>query len=101
MNSTGGSDMRPVLTAFIVWFAHFMLCWAAVEIWPCEWRANKLAWGFTAVALSVIGVHFVRLNRRAGNGEFADPSLRLARGAIAIATVAILFTALPSFVFLP
>lgn len=101
MNAASRTSIRPVLIAFIVWFVHFMLCWAAVEIWPDEQRANTLAWGFTVLALVALGVNVVRLNRRAERGELADANRRLARGAIAIATVAVLFTALPSFVFLP
>lgn len=101
MNAAARSGRQPVLTAFIVWFAHFMLCWVAVEIWPGEWRANTLAWVFTAIALLVIGVNFVRLQRRAERRELADASHRFARGAIAIATVAVVFTALPSLVLLP
>jgi uncharacterized membrane protein YidH (DUF202 family) len=94
------SIRRPVMTAFVIWFAHFMLCWVAVELWPSESRANELAWSFTALALLAMGVHLVRVERRVERGELADFSRRLARGAIAIATVAVLFTALPSVVFL-
>jgi hypothetical protein len=101
MKAVGSSARRPMLTAFIIWFAHFMICWVAVEIWPAGWRANQLAWGFTALALLAMGVHFVQLDRRAECGELAHFSHRLARGAIAIATVAVVFTALPSVVFLP
>jgi uncharacterized membrane protein YidH (DUF202 family) len=82
--------------AFVIWFAHFMLCWVAVEVWPAESRANRLAWVFTAMALLAMGLHFVRVERRAERGELADFSRRFTRGAIAIATVAVLFTALPS-----
>lgn len=101
MNAATRSGRRPLLAAFLIWFAHFVLCWAAVEIWPHEWRANQLAWAFTAVALLVMWAYFLRLDRRAERGEIADPARRLARGAMAIATVAVLFTALPSVVFLP
>lgn len=92
---------RPFLAAFIIWFAHFMLCWAAVEIWPHQWRANQLAWAFTVVALVAMGVHAALLAHKAARGQLAEPARRLARGATAIATVAVLFTALPSIVFLP
>jgi uncharacterized membrane protein YidH (DUF202 family) len=88
------------MTAFVIWFAHFMLCWGAVEIWPSESRAHQLAWVFTAMALLAMGVHFVRTEREGGRGELAGFSRRFARGAIAIATVAVLFTALPSLVLL-
>ena len=92
------------MTAFVIWFAHFMLCWTAVEIWPNEPRANHLAWVFTALALLTMAVHFVRIERAirrtTERDELADFNRRFARGAIAIATVAVLFTALPSFMLL-
>lgn len=92
---------RLMLTAFVIWFVHFMLCWAVVEIWPGEGRANHLAWGFTVLALLAMGVHFLRVGRMARQGEVAGFSHRFAQGAIAISTVAVLFTALPTLVFLP
>ena len=72
-----------------------------MEVWPHECRANRLAWGFTASALIAMGVHFMRLQRAAAGGEGARFNIRFAHGAIAIATVAVLFTSLPSIVFLP
>jgi succinate dehydrogenase hydrophobic anchor subunit len=91
---------RPAMTAFVIWFAHFMLCWVAVEIWPSGSRANQLAWVFTAIALLAIGVHFARLLRQSVRSPLDQFSHRFARGAIAIATVAVLFTAIPSLVWL-
>lgn len=92
---------RPILTAFTIWFAHFLLCWAAGEIWPHERHANLLAWGFTALALLAMGVHIVRLRASTPAGEMSAWGHRFAQGAIAIATAAIVFTALPSLVFVP
>ncbi|KQY85992.1 hypothetical protein [Pelomonas sp. Root1444] len=83
---------RPIVTAFSIWFAHFMACWAAGEIWPHQWHANVLAWGATAAASMALGVQFMRVKAR---------PCRLAQGAIAIATAAVLFGALPSVVFVP
>ena len=92
---------RPILTAFTLWAAHFLLCWAAAEIWPHEGRANMLGWGFTAMALLAMGFHFVRLRASKPAGEMSAWGHRFAHGAIAIATAAIVFTALPSLVFVP
>jgi hypothetical protein len=92
---------RPVLTAFVIWFVHFMLCWAAVEIWPRQWRANQLAWVFTAAALLAMSIHVLHLNAARPGGELTGWTRRFAQGAAAIATVAVLFTAIPSIVFLP
>lgn len=95
------SGWRPIVTAFSIWFAHFMLCWAAVEIWPHGWRANLLAWGFTVVALAAMAAHFVQLRRADVQAEAARFNRRFAYGATAIATLAVLFTALPSMVLVP
>lgn len=95
------SGWRPILTAFIIWFVHFMVCWAAVEIWPRAWPANGVAWGATAIALVAVGVHAVRVRAHGTEGELGGWKRRFAQGAIAIATAAILFTAVPSMLLLP
>jgi hypothetical protein len=95
------SSWRPIVTAFAIWFVHFMVCWAAGEIWPHQWTANALAWGVTAIALLAVGVHFMRVNAQHADGELPGWNYRFAQGAIAIATAAVLFSALPSVVFLP
>ena len=99
--SIGQSRARPIVTAFAIWFAHFMLIWAAGEIWPYQWTANAWAWGVTAVALLALGVHFVRLKARYADGRLSGWSYRFARGAAAIAAAAVVFSAVPSVVFLP
>ena len=98
---SGQSGGRPIVTAFVIWFAHFMVVWAAGEIWPNQWTANVLAWGATAVALLAVGVHYVRLKAQHANGDLPDWSYRFALGAIALATAAVVFSAVPSFVFVP
>jgi hypothetical protein len=95
------SSGRPIVTAFTIWFAHFMVIWAAGEIWPHQWIANALAWGGTAIALLAVGVHFVRVKAQHADGGLPDWNYHFARGAVAIATVAILFSAVPSFVLRP
>jgi hypothetical protein len=95
------SNWWPIVTAFAIWFVHFMLCWAAGEIWPHQWTANALAWGVTVIALLAMGVHFVRVKARHAEGPLPVWNYRFAQGAIAIATAAVLFSALPSIVFLP
>ena len=92
---------RPIVTAFAIWFAHFMLIWAASEIWPHQWTANAVAWGATVIALLAVGVHWARVKAQHGRGELSDWNYHFALGAVAIATVAVLFSVLPSFVFLP
>lgn len=95
------SGERPIVTAFAIWFADFMVIWAAGEIWPHEWTANVVAWGATAIALLAQGVHGARLKARHADGGLQDWSYRFARGAVAIAMAAVVFSAIPSFVFLP
>ena len=101
MNAGRTGAWLPITGAFIVWFVHFMVCWVAVEIWPRQWIANALAWGATAVALLALGTHWVRLGAGTPTGETASWARRLGRGAAAIASVAVVFGALPSLVFLP
>ena len=92
---------RPIVTAFVIWFVHFMVSWGASEIWPLQWTANAVTWGATAIALLAVGVHYLRLTAQYADGGLPDWSYEFARRAIAIATVAVMFSALPSFVFLP
>lgn len=95
------SSGRPIVTAFVIWFVHFMVIWAAGEIWPHQWTANALAWGVTAIALLAVGAHYLRLKAQHADGGLPGWSYRFARGAIAIATAAMVFSALPSFILLP
>ena len=92
---------RPVITAFVIWFLHFMLVWAAAEIWPQQWAANVLAWAVTVLALLAVGVHGARLKAQHANGQLADWSYRFSQGAVAIASAAVVFSAVPSLIFLP
>ena len=101
MKATKSLHWRPMLTAFVIWFAHFMVIWAASEIWPDQWLANAVAWGATVVALLAMGVHWVRVKARYEAGALSDWNHHFALGAVAIATVAVVFSALPSLFFLP
>ncbi len=101
MKTLKPSSGRPIVTAFVIWFVHFMVIWAAGEIWPHQWTANALAWGITAIALLAVSVHYVRLKARHADGGLSGWNYRFARGATAIATAAVVFSALPSAVFLP
>lgn len=101
MNAAGLAGWRPMVDAFVIWFAHFMGCWVAVELWPRQWPANALAWGFTALALGALGVEWSRLRDGMSRGELAGWNRHVGRGAVVIASVAVVFGALPSVVFLP
>ena len=101
MNATKRSSVRPNVTAFAIWFVHFMVLWAGGEIWPHQWAANALAWAVTAIALLAVCVHCLRLQAQRADGRLSGWSYRFARGAAAIATAAVVFSAMPSVVFLP
>ena len=91
----------PIVTAFVIWFVHFMVIWAASEIWPHQWTANAVAWGATAIALLAVGAYLVRVRAQHAGGGLSDWNYSFALGAVAIASVAVVFSALPSFVFVP
>lgn len=95
------SGGRPIVTAFVIWFAHFMVIWVAGEIWPHQWTANALAWGATAIALLAVALHYVRLKAHHADGGLGGWSYRFARGAMALATAAVVFSAVPSFLLFP
>ena len=101
MKASKPSSWQPFVTAFAIWFVHFMVCWTAGEIWPHQWTANVLAWGITAIALLTAAMHLVRVKAQHAGGELPVWHYRFARGAVAIATTAVLFGALPSIIFLP
>lgn len=90
---------RAIATALVIWFVHFMLCWAVAEFRAEDVPATRLAWAFTVAALLAIAVHGARLRRLGRHGDDDLPTLRIARGANAIAAVAVLFTALPTIVW--
>jgi len=101
MNAARPAGWWPMAGAFVIWFAHFMGCWVAAELWPRQWPANALAWGLTALALVALGIEWGRVRAGAARGDLAGWNRRVGPGAIAIATVAVVFDALPSLVFLP
>jgi hypothetical protein len=95
------SPWIPVVTAFTVWFAHFMTCWVAGEIWPHHWRANVWAWAATVIALLALAAHGLSVRSKRASGALSGWSYRFAQGAIALGTTGVLFSAIPSAVFLP
>lgn len=102
VNARKPSSGWPIVTALAIWFAHFMAIWATGEIvWPDQWAANAFAWGATVIALVAVGFHGLRLKARHANGSLSGWSYRLASGVVAIATAAVVFSALPSVLVLP
>lgn len=95
------SPWPPLLTALTIWFAHFMVCWAASElVWPQQRMANVVAWIATAMALLALGMHALRLRGLRAAGALTGLHYRCSQGAAALATVAVGFSALPALVLL-
>ncbi|MEF7617511.1 hypothetical protein V4F39_26615 [Aquincola sp. MAHUQ-54] len=101
MTHSRPSVWAPIITAFAIWFVHFMVCWVATEIWSDRWPANATAWVATAVALAAVGVHFMRIAASHQAGRLPGWSFRFAQGATAIAGAAIVFSVVPSLVIVP
>ncbi|UUX95254.1 hypothetical protein [Aquabacterium sp. J223] len=103
MNAIRTASWRPLVGAFSIWFAHFMGCWVAAELWwPRQWPANALAWALTPLALAALAFEWKRVRHgMSAAGDFAGWNRRIGTGAIAIAAAAVVFGALPSLVFLP
>lgn len=99
MTAVARVPVRRMAAALVVWFAHFMLCWAVAEFGPGGAPAAGLAGLFTVLALFAIGVQAWRLRGLEPRREDDLTALRIARGASAIAAVAVVFTALPALVW--
>lgn len=91
----------PLLTAFTTWFAHFMACWAASEFLSRPGAAHAVAGAATVLALLALGVHLWSAHSQRAAGVLPDWSHRFAQGAVALATVAVLFNALTAIVLRP
>lgn len=92
---------QPVLTSLSIWFVHFIACWAVSEFSTHRWWNHVMAWVFTIVALAAVGALHWRLERTDAIGDLACWKRRFARGATALAVVAVIFTAWPSVALLP
>jgi hypothetical protein len=92
----------PLVAALTIWFAHFMVCWAASElVWPGQWAAHAVAGAATVIALTALWFHRRSLRAPPAGAHMAQWDYRFGKGAVALATVAVLFNALPAIVFLP
>lgn len=91
------SPWPALLAALTIWFAHFMVCWAASEmVWPHQRMANIVAWSATVIALLALGVHALRLRGLRVAGALMGLHYRCSQGAAALATVAVVFSSLPA-----
>jgi membrane protein implicated in regulation of membrane protease activity len=103
ISAARAAGWRPLVGGFVIWFVHFMGCWAAAELWwPGRWPAHVLAWALTVLALAALGWEWRRLRASpASGGDFAGWNRRIGTGATAIAAAAVVFGAMPSLVLLP
>jgi hypothetical protein len=93
------SAWAPLLTAFTIWFLHFMVCWAASElVWPHRRTANVAAWVATAITLLTLFALALHQRRLHASGALLGWHYRFAQGAAVLATVAVAFSALPAVV---
>ena len=80
-------DWLTPMLAFSIWAAHFTLLWSASIVFPGQPAARWIALVLTVLAFA--GLWLVRRRRNV-------PSFRTVEGlGIAIATVAVAFTAMP------
>ena len=90
------SSWRAIVTALSIWFAHFLVCWAASElVWPGQRAAHAVAAGATLVAWAALLLHLRGLHLQGDSAEIRWKN-RLARRATALAALAVLFNALPA-----
>nr|WP_145552813.1 hypothetical protein [Variovorax boronicumulans] len=101
MNANRPASWQPVLAALSIWFVHFIACWAVSEFWPHRWWNHVMAWVFTVLALAAVGALHWRLEREDAHGDLARWKRQFARGASALAAVAIVFTVWPAVVLRP
>ena len=96
MKATDPSSWRPIVTALSIWFAHFLVCWAASElVWPGQRAAHVVAAGATVIAWAALVLHLRGLHKQGAGAEIRWKN-RLARRATALAALAVLFNALPA-----
>lgn len=86
----------PIIGAFSIWFAHFLVVYGAALLWPHNPAANIVALAATVPALTALVLLFFKLrsaNPRSGQTEFAR---RFGLGSTFIATAGVLFDAAPA-----
>lgn len=87
----------PILGAFSIWFAHFLVVYVAALIWPHQRTAIIVAVVATAAALGALTWLFLELRAAApasGQTRFAR---RFGLGAVFIGGAATVFDAAPIF----
>jgi hypothetical protein len=86
----------PIIGAFSIWFAHFMIAWGAASIWPHQVIAKAVTLVATIGAILALAILFARLRAAAATGSHTSFARRFGLGSVAIATLATLFDALPA-----
>ena len=88
----------PIVGAFSIWFAHFLVIYAAAEIWKHQPIATIVCLVATALALVALILLFFQLRRATPTDEQTRFAKRIGLGSIFIATVGTLFDALPALI---
>ena len=90
------SGWTPIIGPLCIWFAHFLVIYAAALIWPHQPLAARIGIVATVPAIIALGVLFWRLRTAeptSGQTRFAR---RFGFGSIFIATAGVLFDAMPA-----
>lgn len=80
----------------LIWTAHFFTLYAAASIFGSSTAARLITAAATAAALVAGALMFIALGRQASGDTFADWSRSLARLAIGIAMIAVIWQGLPA-----
>ena len=85
----------PIIGAFAIWFAHFLVIYAGALIWPHQPPAKALAGIATVVALVALAVLFGRVRAADASSDQTRFGRRFGMGSIFIAAAGILFDVTP------
>ena len=88
----------PITGAFSIWFAHFLLIYAAALIWPDQALAKVAAAVATLLALGLLALLFRWLRSVHAGGAQTAFARRFGMGSLFIATAATVFDAVPALI---
>lgn len=88
----------PIIGALSIWFAHFLIAWGAVSIWPDQRLANVITTVSTLIAFAALAWLFARFRAAVATDDQAAFARRFGLGSVVLATVATLFDAAPALI---
>ncbi len=86
----------PIIGAFSLWFAHFLLVYLPALIWPDQFIARLIAIIATAAARVGFWILFRRIRTASATSEQTGFARRFGFGALFISVAGIIFDALPA-----